>query len=122
MYVQIFAFGDVHPCLAFLECFFTSTELQNISDLIHPPVVPCITPPLVLARFHQARSAMHETTAMIQHPSVGYTKCTKCQAYRRRRCITPHLHGPSQLPNLGHEDVETFIVHQYTSALNRFYL
>ena len=92
--MPIFAFGDVHPLLASLECSFTSTEL---SEFIHPPVVGCITPPLVLARFHQARSATHEVTAMIQRPSVGYTKYTKCQACRRRRCITPHLHGPSQL-------------------------
>ena len=92
--MPIFAFGDVHPLLASLECSFTFTEL---SEFIHPPVVGCITPPLVLARFHQARSATHEVTAMIQRPSVGYTKYTKCQACRRRRCITPHLHGPSQL-------------------------
>ena len=88
---------------------------------IHPPVVRCFTPSLVLARFHEARSAMHETTAMIRRLSVDYTKYTKCQACRRRRCITPHLHGPSQPAQTAVRHVSYVMVHQWTSSPNRFY-
>lgn len=94
--------------------------LLTSSD-IHPPVVRCFTPSLVLARFHEARSAMHETTAMIRRLSVDYTKYTKCQACRRRRCITPHLHGPSQPAQTAVRHVSYVMVHQWTSSPNRFY-
>ena len=64
---------------------------------------------------------MHETTAMIRRLSVDYTKYTKCQACRRRRCITPHLHGPSQPAQTAVRHVSYVMVHQWTSSPNRFY-
>ena len=109
-------FNDRHtkPQMPIFANSFTSTA-------IHPPVVRCFTPSLVLARFHEARSAMHETTAMIRRLSVDYTKYTKCQACRRRRCITPHLHGPSQPAQTAVRHVSYVMVHQWTSSPNRFY-
>ena len=82
--IAAFAFGDVHPLLASLQCSFTSTEL---SEFIHPPVVGCIT---------------HST------PGTGTVPSSQeCNPRSYRNDPTPfrRLHEVHQVPGLPQEAV-----------------